>query len=47
MTTKGDPEEDKIAVAELSSVYHGVKQGHSYLSMGWVINLPLPQKCLL
>ena len=32
MTKKGSPEEDKIAVAELTSVYHGVKHGHSYLS---------------
>lgn len=32
MTRKGSPEEDKIAVAELTSIYHGVKHGHSYLS---------------
>ena len=29
---KASPEEDKIAAAELCSVYHGVKHGHSYLS---------------
>jgi hypothetical protein len=32
MTKKASPEEDKIAAAELCSVYHGVKHGHSYLS---------------
>lgn len=29
---KKDSEEDKIAVAELTSTYHGVRHGHSYLS---------------
>uniref|UniRef100_A0A8C2HMQ0 Uncharacterized protein n=1 Tax=Cyprinus carpio TaxID=7962 RepID=A0A8C2HMQ0_CYPCA len=32
MTKKGLPADDRIAVAELSSVYHGVLHGHSYLS---------------
>ena len=32
MTKKASPEEDKIAAAELCSVYLGVKHGHSYLS---------------
>ncbi|KAG9278210.1 hypothetical protein AMEX_G6034 [Astyanax mexicanus] len=29
---KKDSEEDKIAVAELTSTYHGVRHGHNYLS---------------
>lgn len=32
MTKKGSPEEDRVAAAELTSVYHGVLHGHSYLS---------------
>lgn len=31
MLKKGSPEEDKVAAAELCSVYHGVRHGHSYL----------------
>lgn len=32
MMRKASPEEDRVAVAELCSVYHGVCHGHSYLS---------------
>ena len=39
MTKRGSPEEDRIAVVELCSVYHGVLHGHSYLSTDCSIKL--------